>query len=59
MLEVGSGTGSLTVRLLEQAGAVVGVEVDPAFAIMTDEAVYEDRDRVALIQADALKEKMS
>ena len=57
VLEVGSGTGSLTVRLLEQAGAVASVEVDPAFAIMTDEAVYEDRDRVALIQADALKNK--
>ena len=57
VLEVGSGTGSLTVRLLEQAGAVASVEVDPAFAIMTDEAVYKDRDRVALIQADALKSK--
>jgi 16S rRNA (adenine1518-N6/adenine1519-N6)-dimethyltransferase len=57
VLEVGSGTGSLTVRLLEQAGAVVSVEVDPAFAIMTDEAVREGRDRVALIHADALKNK--
>jgi 16S rRNA (adenine1518-N6/adenine1519-N6)-dimethyltransferase len=57
VLEVGSGTGSLTVRLLEQAGAVASVEVDPAFAIMTDEAVHKHRDRVALIQADALKSK--
>ena len=57
VLEVGSGTGSLTVRLLEEAGAVVSVEVDPAFAIMTDEAVHKHRDRVALIQADALKNK--
>ncbi len=57
VLEVGSGTGSLTVRLLEEAGAVASVEVDPAFAIMTDEAVHKHRDRVALIQADALKGK--
>ena len=57
VLEVGSGTGSLTVRLLERAGAVVSVEVDPAFAIMTDEAVCEHRDRVALIHGDALKNK--
>ena len=32
VLEVGSGTGSLTVRLAERAGAVVSVEIDPAFA---------------------------
>src|SRR5262245_37101191 len=39
VLEVGSGTGSLTMRLLELAGAVVSVEVDPAFAALTREAV--------------------
>jgi 16S rRNA (adenine1518-N6/adenine1519-N6)-dimethyltransferase len=55
-LEVGSGTGSLTVRLLEQAGAVVSVEVDGDFAALTDEEVSE-RDRVALLHADALKNK--
>jgi 16S rRNA (adenine1518-N6/adenine1519-N6)-dimethyltransferase len=38
-LEVGSGTGGLTVRLIELAGAVVSVEIDPAFAALTDEAV--------------------
>jgi 16S rRNA (adenine1518-N6/adenine1519-N6)-dimethyltransferase len=57
VLEVGSGTGSLTVRLVEAAGAVVSVEVDPAFAVMTDEAVSAHRDRVALIHADVLKNK--
>jgi len=31
VVEVGSGTGSLTARLAEQAGAVLSVEVDPAF----------------------------
>jgi 16S rRNA (adenine1518-N6/adenine1519-N6)-dimethyltransferase len=57
VLEVGSGTGGLTVRLAEEAGAVVSVEVDPAFSAMTDEAVTERRDRVALLHADVLKNK--
>ncbi len=57
VLEVGSGTGGLTVRLTEEAGAVVSVEVDPAFSAMTDEAVTEHRDRVALLHADVLKNK--
>lgn len=57
VLEVGSGTGSLTARLVEQAGAVVSVEVDPAFAAMTDEAVLQHRERVALLHADVLKNK--
>ena len=56
VLEVGSGTGSLTVRLLEEAGAVVSVEIDPAFASLTDEEVRQ-RDRVALLSADVLKNK--
>jgi 16S rRNA (adenine1518-N6/adenine1519-N6)-dimethyltransferase len=57
VLEVGSGTGSLTVRLVEQAGAVVSVEIDPPFASMTDEAVRHNRDRFALLHADVLKNK--
>jgi 16S rRNA (adenine1518-N6/adenine1519-N6)-dimethyltransferase len=55
-LEVGSGTGSLTMRLVEQAGAVVSVEVDADFAALTDEEVQE-RERIALLHADALKNK--
>jgi 16S rRNA (adenine1518-N6/adenine1519-N6)-dimethyltransferase len=55
-LEVGSGTGSLTVRLIEQAGAVVSIEIDPAFAALTDEEVKE-RDRVLLLHSDILKNK--
>src|SRR5262249_23957868 len=39
VLEVGSGTGRLTMRLLESAGAVAAVELDPAFAALTREAV--------------------
>src|SRR5579871_4749220 len=55
-LEVGSGTGSLTVRLLEQAGAVVSVELDPAFAVMTQEAI-DECDRVVLLHTDILRNK--
>ncbi len=55
-LEVGSGTGSLTVRLTEQAGAVVSVELDPAFASLTAEAVAE-RLNVVLLHSDVLKNK--
>jgi 16S rRNA (adenine1518-N6/adenine1519-N6)-dimethyltransferase len=55
-LEVGSGTGSLTARLAELAGAVVSVEVDPAFAALTAEALA-GRDHVVLLHADALKNK--
>jgi 16S rRNA (adenine1518-N6/adenine1519-N6)-dimethyltransferase len=55
-LEVGSGTGSLTARLTEQAGAVVSVEVDPAFAALTDEEVKQ-RERIALLHSDILKNK--
>src|SRR3954447_12589334 len=72
-LEVGSGTGGLTVRLAEQAGAVVSVEVDPAFAVLTEESVAQAlgpapapgpgeepggwRGRVALLRADVLRNK--
>jgi 16S rRNA (adenine1518-N6/adenine1519-N6)-dimethyltransferase len=56
-LEVGSGTGGLTVRLLEHAGAVVSVELDTAFAALTDEAVRDHRDRAVLLHADVLKNK--
>ena len=55
-VEVGSGTGGLTVRLTEQAGAVVSVEVDPAFASLTAEAVA-DRPNVVLLHTDVLKNK--
>src|SRR6516164_7297837 len=55
-LEVGSGTGSLTVRLVEQASAVVSIEVDADFAALTDEEVTQ-RDRIALLRADVLKNK--
>lgn len=56
VIEVGTGTGSLTVRLAQQAGAVLGLEVDPAFYAMTDEAVA-GRPNVTLLHADVLKGK--
>ncbi len=71
VLEVGSGTGSLTMRLVENAGAVVSVEVDPPFAHLTRELIETHftiveglmrptgakREHVRLIQADALASK--
>ncbi len=56
-LEVGSGTGSLTARLVQQAGAVLSVELDPNFITLTQEILDEAGDRVVLLHADALKNK--
>jgi 16S rRNA (adenine1518-N6/adenine1519-N6)-dimethyltransferase len=71
VLEVGSGTGSLTMHLVAQAGALVSVEVDPPFAALTEEAVEAHytlfasgpnpkgvkREHVRLIRGDALAGK--
>jgi 16S rRNA (adenine1518-N6/adenine1519-N6)-dimethyltransferase len=56
VLEVGSGTGSLTVRLAEQTGAVFSVEVDPAFFQLAGETTA-GRANVRLVQGDILKNK--
>src|SRR5947199_9577400 len=39
VLEVGPGAGALTALLAERASAVVAVEIDPAMARLTAEAV--------------------
>jgi len=55
-LEIGSGTGGLTVRLAEHAGAVLSVEIDPAFFTLAGETAG-GRDNVTLVHADVLKGK--
>src|SRR3954453_18512050 len=55
-VEVGSGTGSLTVRLSEQAGAVLSVEIDPDFHALATEAVF-GRGNITLLHGDVLKSK--
>src|SRR3954463_7005129 len=56
VLEVGTGTGSLTARLAENAGAVLSVEVDPSFHALARE-LLGDRPNVRLLKADALRHK--
>jgi 16S rRNA (adenine1518-N6/adenine1519-N6)-dimethyltransferase len=56
VLEVGSGTGSLTNRLAEQAGYVLSVEIDRDFFALAQEAVA-GRPNVTLLCADILKNK--
>jgi 16S rRNA (adenine1518-N6/adenine1519-N6)-dimethyltransferase len=55
-LEIGTGTGSLTARLAEHAGAVLSVELDPAIHDLARELVG-DRPNVRLLHADALRNK--
>jgi 16S rRNA (adenine1518-N6/adenine1519-N6)-dimethyltransferase len=55
-IEIGSGTGSLTAQLINHAGAVLSVEIDPAFHCMVTELLGH-RERVILLHADALKNK--
>lgn len=55
-VEIGAGTGSLTARLAEQAGAVFSVEIDAAFAKLARKTIG-DNERVRLIHADILHGK--
>src|SRR5437667_1297306 len=55
-VEIGSGTGSLTARLLAHAGAVLSVEVDPAFHTLVAESLH-GRANLVLVHADALANK--
>jgi 16S rRNA (adenine1518-N6/adenine1519-N6)-dimethyltransferase len=54
--EIGTGTGSLTTRLAEHAGAVLSVELDPFIHELAKELVGP-RPNVRLLHADALRNK--
>jgi 16S rRNA (adenine1518-N6/adenine1519-N6)-dimethyltransferase len=56
VIEVGTGTGSLTNRLAEEAGHLLSVEIDPDFFALAQEAVA-GRLHVTLLCADILKNK--
>ncbi|MEN6406959.1 MAG: 16S rRNA (adenine(1518)-N(6)/adenine(1519)-N(6))-dimethyltransferase RsmA [Thermoguttaceae bacterium] len=56
ILEVGTGTGSLTARLAQRAAAVVTVEIDASMFQMAAEQLHAFPNVVQL-QADALKNK--
>jgi len=55
-VEIGSGTGSLTAKLADLAGAVLSVEIDPAFHELARETVHGHAN-VQLLNADVLKNK--
>jgi 16S rRNA (adenine1518-N6/adenine1519-N6)-dimethyltransferase len=58
VLEVGTGVGSLTTRLADQAGAVVSVEIDADLHRLASEELA-GRPNVRLIHGDALRNKNS
>jgi 16S rRNA (adenine1518-N6/adenine1519-N6)-dimethyltransferase len=56
VLEIGTGTGSLTARLAQQAAAVVTVEIDPPLFQLASEELHRF-DNVVMLQVDALRNK--
>jgi 16S rRNA (adenine1518-N6/adenine1519-N6)-dimethyltransferase len=56
VLEVGTGTGSLTQAIAEKAGFCVSVEIDAVLANIAKEQLA-DKSNVEIITADALKNK--
>ncbi|MEX0713717.1 MAG: 16S rRNA (adenine(1518)-N(6)/adenine(1519)-N(6))-dimethyltransferase RsmA [Pirellulales bacterium] len=56
VLEVGTGTGSLTALMARQAAHVVSVEVDPQMHQLAGEELI-DFENVTLLRADVLKNK--
>jgi 16S rRNA (adenine1518-N6/adenine1519-N6)-dimethyltransferase len=56
VLEVGCGTGSLTMRLAELAAAVLAVEIDDKFVALVTE-LAAGRPNLTLLHADILKNK--
>jgi 18S rRNA (adenine1779-N6/adenine1780-N6)-dimethyltransferase len=60
VLEIGPGTGNLTMLLLEIAKQVIAVEVDPRMVgqLMKRVGISEYQNKLKLIQADILKTKL-
>ena len=58
VLEIGTGVGSLTTRLSDQAGSVLSVEIDANLHQLASEEL-EGRANVRLIHGDALRNKNS
>lgn len=60
VLEVGPGTGNLTVKLLEAARKVVSYEVDPRMVVETFKRVQgtSAESRLQLVQGDVLKQQL-
>jgi 16S rRNA (adenine1518-N6/adenine1519-N6)-dimethyltransferase len=56
VLEVGTGTGSLTAMLAEKAAHVITIEIDPHMYHLASEELI-DFDNVTMLQQDALKNK--
>ncbi len=56
VVEIGSGTGGLTARFVDRAGAVLSVELDPAFHTLVSESLY-GRENLVLIHGDVLANK--
>ena len=56
VLEIGTGTGSLTSRMAGKAGQVVTVEIDANLAELARQE-FADQPHVTLLQRDALKNK--
>ncbi|RKY04217.1 ribosomal RNA small subunit methyltransferase A [Candidatus Poribacteria bacterium] len=54
VLEIGPGEGDLTELLLERAGRVIAVEIDPELVALL-RSRFQGEDRLALIQGDVLK----
>lgn len=55
-VEIGCGSGSLTMKLAEAAGAVVGVEIDKGFFQLADD-LTKAWGNVTMLHGDALKNK--
>jgi 16S rRNA (adenine1518-N6/adenine1519-N6)-dimethyltransferase len=55
VVEVGSGLGALTLFLAQEAGRVVGLEVDPALAAYLQDELFPGDSRVEVLCQDVLR----